>query len=129
MIQQYTEAAADLRNLIREAHEVLQDLRAENTKAKNLVRDYEARALSDAAKRTKDAEEELWRNFKEDVMPNFLDALGKVTDKIRDSTEDRVGLIADSALTLSLAIKKQDADSALNVAKILRKSIRAKDPT
>lgn len=124
MIEQYTKAAADLRQLIREAHEALQDLKTESRNARVAMKQYETEAIAASTRRIAEAEKQIWEQLFDRFKSEFDEAFTKMRAMLRKTQDTTCGLIADSAQTLALAIRSQDADAALLVGDIARSTKR-----
>lgn len=122
-IQQYIKAAEDLRELIREAHEVLKDLRQETNSARTMIKKFEVDSAAKAEKRVKEAIEEIWKELKSDVLKEFTGTLDKAVDIINGSVDKHTSLIADRAETLALAMERQNPAAVRAVAAIARDTV------
>lgn len=125
MIQQYTKAATELRELIREAHAVLKDLRLEEQKARNAMKQYENEAIERASKRAVENEEKTWRKIREEIFTEFLESVDRINDTLLRAQENAAGLMADSARTLALAVAANEPSAIGEIARISRDTQRS----
>lgn len=125
-IQQYIKAAEDLRELIREGHELLKDLRAENATNRELIRKFEDDSITKAKVRIDKAQEELWERMKGDILNSFKKSLDTAVAIVIDATDKHTQFMADQADTLALAMQRQSPQAARDIALIARQTYAAR---